>query len=95
MPKFGYKSAALKQRQSGNAPEIIAYAGRANERLRGKYYKNGSWAEETLQCCQNRCRERTKPLYLGYDDRQYYVRYRSVQAMSRAAKQPHLHRKVS
>ena len=37
--QFGYKSAALKQRQSGNAPEIIAYADRANERLRRKYYK--------------------------------------------------------
>ena len=37
--QVGYKSAALKQRQSGNAPEIIAYADRANERLRRKYYK--------------------------------------------------------
>lgn len=37
--KIGYKSAALKQRQVGNAPEVIAYADRANERLRRKYYK--------------------------------------------------------
>lgn len=29
----------MKQRQSGNAPEVIAYADRANERLRRKYYK--------------------------------------------------------
>ena len=37
--QVGYKSAALKQRQAGNAPEVIAYADRANERLRRKYYK--------------------------------------------------------
>ena len=37
--QVGYKSAALKQRQAGNAPEVIAYAARANERLRRKYYK--------------------------------------------------------
>lgn len=37
--KVGYKSAALKQRQQGNSPEVITYADRANERLRRKYYK--------------------------------------------------------
>lgn len=37
--QIGYKSAALKTRQQGNAPEVIAYADRANERLRRKYYK--------------------------------------------------------
>lgn len=37
--QVGYKSAALKQRQSGNPPAVIAYADRANERLRRKYYK--------------------------------------------------------
>ena len=37
--QIGYKSAALKQRQQGNAPEVIAYADKANERLRRKYYK--------------------------------------------------------
>lgn len=35
----GYKSKALKSRQVGNAPEIIAYADRGNERLRRRYYK--------------------------------------------------------
>ena len=37
--QVGYKSVALKQRQAGNEPEVIAYADRANERLRRKYYK--------------------------------------------------------
>lgn len=35
----GHKSKDLKARQSGNAPEVIAYADKANERLRRKYYK--------------------------------------------------------
>ena len=33
----GRKSKALKERQQGNSPEIIAYADRANERLSRKY----------------------------------------------------------
>ena len=37
--QVGYKSAALKKRQAGSTPEVIAYADRANERLRRKYYK--------------------------------------------------------
>jgi len=36
---IGAKSAALKARQKGNAPEVIAYADKANERLRRKCYK--------------------------------------------------------
>ena len=35
----GYKSKELKARQAGNSPEIIAYADKANERLRRRYYK--------------------------------------------------------
>lgn len=35
----GYKSKDLKRRQSGNKAEVIAYADRANERLRRRYYK--------------------------------------------------------
>ena len=42
----GYKSKDLKRRQSGNTPEVIAYADKANERLRRKFYrmtlKNGA-----------------------------------------------------
>jgi len=42
----GHKSADLKRRQSGNDPQIIAYADKANERLRRKFYrmtlKNGT-----------------------------------------------------
>ena len=36
--KAGYKSKALKERQEGNPPQVIAYADRGNERLRRKYY---------------------------------------------------------
>lgn len=43
---IGYKSKELKCRQSGNTQEVIAYADKANERLRRKFYrmtlKNGS-----------------------------------------------------
>ena len=35
----GHKSKTLKARQSGNPTEVIAYADKANERLRRKYYK--------------------------------------------------------
>ncbi len=37
--RVGYKSKDLIARQKGNTPEIIAYADKANERLRRKYYK--------------------------------------------------------
>jgi transposase len=44
--KVGYKSKELKRRQKGNSPQVIAYADKANERLRRKFYrmtlKNGS-----------------------------------------------------
>lgn len=43
---IGYKSVGLKRRQSGNTPQVIAYADKANERLRRKFYrmtlKNGT-----------------------------------------------------
>jgi len=43
---IGHKSKELKRRQDGNTPEIIAYADKANERLRRKFYrmtlKNGA-----------------------------------------------------
>ena len=37
--RIGHKSKAIKARQSGNLPQVIAYADKANERLRRKYYK--------------------------------------------------------
>lgn len=37
--QIGYKSKALKERQAGSTPEVIAYADRANERLRRRYYR--------------------------------------------------------
>lgn len=36
---IGFKSRALKQRQAGNDPNIIAYADKANERLRRRFYR--------------------------------------------------------
>ena len=36
---IGYKSMDLKRRQNGNTPQIIAYADKANERLRRKFYR--------------------------------------------------------
>lgn len=36
---IGHKSKALRQRQQGNSAEIIAYADKANTRLRSKYYR--------------------------------------------------------
>jgi transposase len=37
--KAGFKSKALKSRQNGNSAEVIAYADKANERLRRKFYR--------------------------------------------------------
>ena len=37
--QVGFKSKALKERQAGNLPEVIAYADKANERLRRRYYR--------------------------------------------------------
>jgi len=37
--KIGHKSQELKRRQNGNSPEVIAYADKANERLRRKFYR--------------------------------------------------------
>ena len=37
--QVGFKSKELKARQAGNTPEVIAYADKANERLRRRYYK--------------------------------------------------------
>jgi transposase len=37
--KAGYKSKTLKTRQQGCPPAVIAYADKANERLRRRYYK--------------------------------------------------------
>jgi transposase len=36
---IGHKSADLKRRQNGNEPQVIAYADKANERLRRKFYR--------------------------------------------------------
>lgn len=37
--RIGVKSKELRARQNGNPPEVIAYADKANERLRRRYYK--------------------------------------------------------
>ncbi len=36
---IGHKSVALKRRQEGNTSQVIAYADKANERLRRKFYR--------------------------------------------------------
>lgn len=36
---IGHKSKDLKRRQNGNTPQVIAYADKANERLRRKFYR--------------------------------------------------------
>lgn len=36
--QIGYKSKVLKMRQEGNDPKVIAYADKANERLRRRFY---------------------------------------------------------
>jgi hypothetical protein len=36
---IGYKSKGLRSRQIGQTAEVIAYADKANTRLRSKYYK--------------------------------------------------------
>ena len=37
--QIGHKSKNLKKRQDGNPAEVIAYADKANERLRRRYYQ--------------------------------------------------------
>ena len=37
--QIGFKSKTLAARQNGNSPTVIAYADKANERLRRKYYR--------------------------------------------------------
>ena len=37
--RLGRKCSDLKQRQQGNSPEVIAYADKANDRLRRKYVR--------------------------------------------------------
>ena len=37
--QIGYKSKVLRSRQDGNPTEVIAYADRANTRMRSKYYR--------------------------------------------------------
>ena len=39
LARAGRKSAGLKQRQQGNTPEVIAYADKANDRLRRRYIR--------------------------------------------------------
>ena len=37
--QIGHKSKTLRSRQAGNSAEVIAYADRANTRMRSKYYR--------------------------------------------------------
>ena len=67
--KPGYKSKALKAQQNGNPADIIAYADKANERLRRRYYQLVLGQHKKANVCsQNSNRQRTCVLYLGHDD---------------------------
>jgi transposase len=46
--KIGHKSKALMARQKGNSPQVIAYADKANERLRRKYYRLSSHTKRNI-----------------------------------------------
>lgn len=69
---IGHKSIALKQRQQGCPAEVIAYADKANERLRRRFYKM------TLNKGINRnvattVIERTCMFYVGNGNRKYLI----------------------
>lgn len=72
--QVGCKSSCLAARQKGNAPAVIEYAGKANERLRRKYdrltLKNGKKANVAKTAVARRrtrirttkyCSERRRP----------------------------------
>ena len=46
--KTGAKSVTLKRKQAGNSPDIIAYADRANDRLRKKFRKTASHSNRNI-----------------------------------------------
>ncbi|MGI6725467.1 MAG: transposase [Christensenellales bacterium] len=67
--KVGYKSSALKKRQSGQSETVIAYADRANERLRRRYYQMTLREREAGQCGENSHRAGIGLFYVGTIDR--------------------------
>lgn len=63
----GHKSKELRARQNGNTAEVIAYADRANTRLRSRYYKlSGMGKRKYVSGCN--CK-RTGMFCMGNDDR--------------------------
>lgn len=46
--KIGFKSKTIVARQKGNAPQVIAYADKANERLRRKFYRLSSHTKHNI-----------------------------------------------
>ncbi len=46
--RIGQKSKALIARQGGNTPQVIAYADKANERLRRRYYRLSSHTKRNI-----------------------------------------------
>ena len=46
--RIGQKSKALIARQRGNTPQVIAYADKANERLRRRYYRLSSHTKRNI-----------------------------------------------
>jgi transposase len=66
----GHKSKDLRARQSGNTAEVIAYADKANTRLRSRYYKfirHGSINRYIIVICQSRVQSTAKAATLLTD----------------------------
>ena len=64
----GHKSKELRARQNGNTAEVIAYADKANMRLRSRYYKFIRHGKKK-KCGSSRNSKRTGMFCMGYDDR--------------------------
>lgn len=62
----GHKSKDLRARQNGNTAEVIAYADKANTRLRSRYYKFIRHGKKCGSSCNSK---RTGMFCMGHDDR--------------------------
>ena len=67
---IGHKSQELRSRQSGQTAEVIAYADKANTRLRSKYYKMIRHEQEEKYSGSSSSK-RTRVFCLGDDDREH------------------------
>ena len=65
---IGFKSKALKARQEGNTPEVIAYADKANEMSPQEVLQDDPKMRKKSQCRQNINCPRTCLFHVGNDD---------------------------